>query len=296
MEAITNSREILNITVANGEDKIRLITESADTLSKLVITKMDKREAIKTNREFFNELEENGDYKTMYNLAKELDANGNGEGTLLLSIMYHNGDIVKQNFKKEVKLLRKAVKMGSQQAKFNFALAFVTGKGVKQSTSKAISMMEQLADYGFEPAIDFLYEDEEECDRECCNGGCGAGNLVKCGESLDVVMARFNAYIKEGDFKTAFDLATELDDMDIENGTYALSIFYHNGQHVAQNYTREVSLLQKAASTGYEPAIFNLAMAMSLGKGIEQDAETGFEMIYDLVEDGYEPAIEMMVA
>jgi len=137
--------------------------------------------------------------------------------------------------------------------------------------------------------------EEEECDCECCNGGCGAGNLVKCGETLDVVMARFTSLIEEEDYKTAFDLATELDDMDIENGTYALSIFYHNGQHVAQNYTREVSLLQKAASQGYEPAIFNLAMAMSLGKGIEQDAEMGFEMICDLAEDGYEPAIEMMV-
>lgn len=246
------------------------------------------------NTEIFNELVAKKDYKAIYNLAKKLDDKGIVEGTLTLSQMYHNGDYVKQNFKKEVKLLRRAVKMGSQQAKLNLALAFANGEGVKQSTSKGMSMMEQLANDGFEPAIDFLYEDE--CDCTCCNGECGAGNLVKCGETLDVVMDKFISLIEKEDFKTAFDLATELDDMDIENGTYALSIFYHNGQHVAQNYKREVSLLQKAASQGYEPAIFNLAMAMSLGKGIEQDAETGFEMISDLAEDGYEPAIEMMVA
>ncbi len=251
--------------------------------------------AYPNNTETFNELVANGDYRAIYNLAKGLDAQGIVEGTLTLSQMYHNGDYVKQNFKREVKLLRKAVMIGSQQAKYNFALAFATGEGVKQSTYKAMSMMEQLAADGFEPAIDFL-SDEEECGCECCNGGCGAGNLVKCGETLNIVMDRFALLIEKEDFKTAFDLATELDDMDVVNGTYALSIFYHNGEHVAQNYTREVSLLQKAASQGYEPAIFNLAMAMSLGKGIEQDAEIGFEMMNDLAEDGYEPAIEMMAA
>ena len=228
----------------------------------------------------------------IYESAKDLNSKGNVEDILALSQMYHNGEYVEQNFKKEVKLLRKATNMGSQQAKFNFALAFATGAGVKQSDHKAISMIKQLADNGFEPAIDFLNKDE--CD--CCNRGCGAGNLVKCGESLDVVMERFTALIEIEDYKTAFDLATELDDMDIENGTYALSIFYHNGQHVAQNYTREVSLLQKAASQGYEPAIFNLAMAISLGKGIKEDTEMGFEMMCDLADDGYEPAVEMMEA
>lgn len=246
--------------------------------------------AYTNNTEIFNELVATEDFKTIYNLAKELDSKGVVEGTLLLSEMYHNGDYVEQNYKKEVKLLRKAMKMGSLEAKYNFALAFSTGAGVKQSTYKAMSMMEQLAEDGYEPAIDFLYEDE--C--ECCNGGCGAGNLVKCGETLDVVMARFIALMEKKDFKTAFELATELDEMDIENGTYALSIFYHNGQHVKQNFVKEVELLEKAASKGFEPALYNLAVAISLGKGIEQNAELGYEIVCDLAEDGYEPAVELL--
>lgn len=252
--------------------------------------------AITNNTETFNELEESGDYKAIYNLARELDAKGNVEGTLVLSSMYHNGDYVKQNFKKEVKLLRKAVKMGSLQAKFNFALAFATGAGVKQSDYKAINMMEQLADIGFGPALEFLYEDECDCEVCISERGCGAGNLVKCGESLDVVMKRFVDFTEEGDFDTAFDLATELDEMDVVNGTFALSVLYHNGQGVEQDFSKEVELLEIASDVGFKPAIFNLAIAMSLGKGIEQDAELAFEMMCDLADAGYEDALEMMAA
>lgn len=253
-------------------------------------------EAITNNMEFFKELVTAGDFKSIYKLAKELDAKGVAEGTLILSKLYHTGYGVKQNFKKEVKLLRKALKMGSQEARFNFAMAYATGAGVKQNTYKAMSMIEQLAEEGFEPAIDFL--EEEECDCEVCQShrGCGAGNLVKCGESLDVVMKRFTTFINAGDFATAFELATELHEMEIANGTYALSIFYHNGNYVAQDFKKEVELLQIAAEQAFEPAIFNLALAISLGKGIEQDAELGFEMMVQLADDGYEDAIELLDA
>ena len=243
-------------------------------------------EAITNSTESFNKL------AVVHNKAKELDAKGDVKGTLILSTMYHNGDYVKQSFKKEVKLLRKAVRMGNLQAKFNLALAFATGEGVKQSTDKAMSMMEQLADDGFEDAIDFLYEDE--C--ECCNGGCGAGNLVKCGESLDVVMERFNSYIKDGDFKTAFDLATELDEIGNVDGTYAVAIMYHNGQGVTQNFVKEVEYLEKAISLGSKPALYQFAISNILGRGIEQDAERGFTIMNDLADEGYEDAIEMLVA
>ncbi|QSZ41209.1 hypothetical protein GJV85_03470 [Sulfurimonas aquatica] len=246
--------------------------------------------ALTNDTDIIKQLVEQNDYKTIYKLAKNLDEKGIVDGTLMLSVMYHNGDYVKQNYKREVKLLRKATKMGSLQAKFNLAMAFATGSGIKQNIDKAISMMEQLADDGFEPAIDFLYGDE--CD--CCNGGCGACNLVKCGETLDVVMARLIALMEKKDFKTAFELATELDEIDIENGTYALSTFYHNGQHVKQNFVKEVELLEKAASKGFEPALYNLAVAISLGKGIEQNAELGYEIVCDLAEDGYEPAVELL--
>jgi len=235
---------------------------------------------------------ETGNGKGLYQAAKELDANGDVEGTLILSEMYHNGDYVKQSYKKEVKLLRKAVKMGSPEAKFNFAMAFATGSGVKQSTYKAISMMEQLADDGFKPALDFLYE--EECECECCNGGCGAGDLVKCGETLDVVMERFTAFIDDEEFETAFSLASELHEMGIVQGTYALSIMYHNGEGVEQDFEEEVELLIEATEQEFEPAMFHLAMALTFGKGIEQDAETGYEMMADLADDGYEPALEIL--
>jgi len=96
-----------------------------------------------------------------------------------------------------------------------------------------------------------------------------------------------------GDLETAFELATELHEMEVANGTYTLSIFYHNGDYVAQDFKKEVELLQKAAEQGFEPAIFNLALALTMGKGIEQDVDIGYEMICDLADAGYEDAIEL---
>jgi len=248
--------------------------------------------ALRNDMDIIKQLVEQNDYKTIYKLAKNLDEQGIADGTLILSVLCHNGDYVKQDYKKEVKLLRKATKMGSLQAKFNLALAFGTGCGVKQNTDKAVSMMEQLAEDGFEQAIEFLYEDA--CDCACCNGGCGAGNLVKCGDSLDEVMERFMSIIEQEDYQTAFELATELDELDVPNGTYALSIMYHNGQHVEQDYEKEVELLKKASAEGFEPAMFNLAIATSLGKGIEQDLEIGYMMNENLASAGYEDAIELL--
>lgn len=253
------------------------------------------------NPERFNKLVANGDFKAIYNLAKELDAKGNTEGTLMLSSMYHNGDYVKQDHKKEVKLLRKATKMGSLQSKFNLALAFAAGKGVKQSTSKSMSMMKQLAEDGFDDAIDFLYG-ECECEaciaerESTCTCGCDAGNLVKCGESLEDVMKRFTSFMAEGYYRKAFDLATEIHEWGYVQGTFALSIMYHNGQGVRQDFKKEVELLEIAVEEGFEPAIFNLAIALTLGKGIKQDAELGFEMICDLADAGYEDALDLVAA
>jgi len=246
--------------------------------------------------ETINEFTANGNYKGAYAISKKLDVDGVIEGTLILSGLYHNGDYVKQSYKKEVELLKKAIKMGSSVAKYKLAAAYILGKGTKKKESKALRMMNELADVGFESALKFLYE--EECDCEACisERGCGAGVLVKCGESLDVVMERFVGFIKEGDFDTAFTLATELDGMDIVNGTFALSVLYHNGQGTEQDFAREVSLLEKAVKKEFEPAIFHLAIALTLGKGIEQDTELAFEMIRDLADAGYPDALEMMAA
>ncbi len=231
-------------------------------------------------------------FKEAYHIAKALDSIGVLEGTFALSQMYHNGDYVTQNYSMEVKFLQKASKQGFKLAQYRLALAFMLGKGVEQDLEMGYEMMFDLSNDGYEPAEEFLLvQDEYDC--ECCNEGCEEGILVKCGESLDVVMGRLVSFIEMEDFKTAFELATELHNIGVVNGTYALSIFYHNGDYVSQDFKIEVLLLQKAAEQGFQPAIFNLALALIMGKGIEQDVENGYEMIYDLADAGYEKAIEL---
>lgn len=80
----------------------------------------------------------------------------------------------------------------------------------------------------------------------------------------------------------------------IPNIDFVLSIMYHNGDGVKQDYYKEVKHLKKAARHGYEPAIFHLAMALATGSGIEQDADLGLDMMYALVDSGYGEAIELI--
>lgn len=95
-------------------------------------------------------------YEAAYTLAKKLEKQGNADGIMILSIMYHNGDYVEQDYKKEVELLKKAIKLGSLQAKFNLAIAMGVGAGIKQDAETGKKMINDLAKNNFQQAVDFL--------------------------------------------------------------------------------------------------------------------------------------------
>lgn len=108
------------------------------------------------------------------------------------------------------------------------------------------------------------------------------------------IMSKFNNFVGHNDMEGAYNFAKAHRHKSIPNIDFVLSIMYHNGDGVKQDYYKEVHHLEKAARHGYEPAMFHLAMSLGVGSGIEQDADLGLMMMNLLIDSGYEPAIKMM--
>ena len=93
----------------------------------------------------------------------------------------------------------------------------------------------------------------------------------------------------------ALDLAQELDELGIEEGTFCLSTFYHHGHIVEQNYDKEFKLLIKAAKHGSKRAKFNIASSYLGGLSVKKNERKAHKIMYKLANDGYEPAIYFLI-
>jgi len=89
----------------------------------------------------------------------------------------------------------------------------------------------------------------------------------------------------------ALELAQELNELGIEEGTFCLSTFYHYGHIVEQNYNKEFKLLKKAATHGSKRAKFNIASSYLNGLGVKENKRKAHKIMKKLADDDYEPAI-----
>lgn len=120
-------------------------------------------------------------------------------------------------------------------------------------------------------------------------------NLCTISENTNSTINKLEKHLKDENFKAASKTALELDGRGVVDGTYALSIMYHNGDGVKQDYKKEVELLWRASLRKHNPSIYNLSLALVAGKGVKPDAKLALYLMESLAEDDYEPALEMLM-
>jgi len=98
----------------------------------------------------------------------------------------------------------------------------------------------------------------------------------------------------KGDYEGTYRIAEQLHDKNIAIGSFVLAVMYHHGFYVGVDHYTEVLYLEKAAALGYQPAIFDLAIAHAADTWIELDTVKSMQMMSALANGGYEPAVEMM--
>ena len=239
---------------------------------------------------------DNGELELVYDTSKKLDASNIVSGTIVLSEMHYHGVCVEQDEIESERLLTKAVASGAEDEIFNFARLSSLGLGIEKDVVKGKQLMKRLENIGVERAITYSYGDECKCNSCRTEHGCGEGDVVKCGDSLEDTLTQIDECKEEEDLEMAFAIATQLHEWDIVEGTYELSRFYLYGKHVLQDLEKGVELLQIAASSGHEMAKYELACAHITGEGIEEDLSTGWFMMMNLSNNGYPDAIKVMGA
>ena len=89
----------------------------------------------------------------MYRKAAE---QGYDKAQFNLSVMYHKGYGVKQDYGQELKWLRKAALQGFVEAQFNLGAMYYEGQGVKGNYAGAIRWFQMAANNGSDRAKEIL--------------------------------------------------------------------------------------------------------------------------------------------
>lgn len=87
------------------------------------------------------------DYASAITYFTKVDKAKNPEGKTMLGMCYANKDYAKQNLKKAIKNLTKAIE-GSKVANYYLAAMYETGTGVEKDNKKAVELLKKAADAG----------------------------------------------------------------------------------------------------------------------------------------------------
>ena len=112
---------------------------------------------------------------------------------------------------------------------------------------------------------------------------------------IEKTIHKFNKFMEKGNIEKAYKIATKLDAKGEAIGSYILSLMYRNGDYVPQDFYKEVLYLEKAAALGFEPAIFSLATGDGAYTSIALDTVKSMNMMSELADGGYAPAVEIML-
>lgn len=99
---------------------------------------------------------QNNDFKAALNEFKAVEKAKITDGKVMQAVVLLNKDYEKQNFKKGVKLLSKAIEEGDAQALFYLGGCYEVGKGVAKDMDLAVRYVKQAAEMGYGPAECYL--------------------------------------------------------------------------------------------------------------------------------------------
>ncbi len=101
---------------------------------------------------------EKGDLHTAFNLVKPLAEQGNVLAQSLLGAMYHDGEVVQQDYQQAAKWFQKAAEQGNVDAQVRLGLMYGLGEDVKRNHKQAKIWFGKACKNGDQKACDILKE------------------------------------------------------------------------------------------------------------------------------------------
>ena len=158
-----------------------------------------------------------------------------------LGMMYLNGAGVPQNYKKALRLFKRAARLGSEVAKGDIALMYTTGNGVKQDDEQAFYWAQPSAEAGVATSLWIV------------------GGLYLEGQ------------VVQKDEEKAFRLIKKAAELGFIEAKHSVGMMYANGIGVKQDDEQAFYWLEQAALQGHRLARYPLGMAYANGKGVAKN-------------------------
>lgn len=229
-------------------------------------------------------------FEGVYGLSKSYDKarmwfekaynSGSIEATILIGIMYLEGDGVDVDFKKAVIYFKEAVEKGDEEARYLLGLCIFDGNGIERNRIKGLRMIREAANSNVIPAAVFLakaysgqkevvQKDEEETFKWCKKAAelgdmesqYNLGRFYQLGEG-----------IKQDD-RQAFKWFSKASEQGCFEAMNDLASFYVNGVCVRENPKKAFELYKCAAADEDIPeAVYNLGQCYKMGYGTNKDS------------------------
>lgn len=93
-------------------------------------------------------MEEDGDIERALYAYRYLAEQGEIAAIQKLAVLYHQGEIVEQNFQESVRWLKRGANLNDRFCIFNLARCYMQGTGVEQNTERVIAFLQRSAALG----------------------------------------------------------------------------------------------------------------------------------------------------
>jgi len=181
---------------------------------------------------------------------------GSRNAKVKLGNSYFYGEGVKKDAEEAVKWYRKAAEQGSADGQFNLGLCYDNGYGVKKDGEEAVKWYRKAAEQG-------------SADAQCNLGACYEDG-VGVEKNAEEAVKWYRKAAEQGDARAQRNLGW----------------CYEDGIGVKKDAEEAVKWYRKAAEQGYAPAQFSLGVSYVNGKGVKKDAEEGVKWYRKAAEQG----------
>lgn len=170
-------------------------------------------------------------------ILQRLAEKDNVNSLLRLAKMYEQGKFINRDYSKEIECLNKAISKNSAEGMFQLGRLYMLGWGMPKSKEKAVELFEKASEYNHEKANYQLYSVYYNENRE------------------QIALEKLKHAADSGYVPAMYE--------------YALHLLY--GEHITENVSTAVSILNACALQGNTEAIEKLRYIYSVGYKVPQD-------------------------
>ncbi|KAH3745275.1 calmodulin-dependent protein kinase [Pelomyxa schiedti] len=186
---------------------------------------------------------------------------GDASGLFRMARCYDLGQGVERNVKKAIKLYQKSVEGGCVTAMYGLSEHYMKGAGVPLDKAEAISLLQQCV---------------QKNDRQ------GLWRLGRCYDTGEGV---------EKNSSKAVELYQRAVGRGCSVAMCNLSEHYMNGDGITFDPEQAISLLERSSNLGYTPAMLQLAQYYREGKGVDVDIPKAISLLNQAAETGDDTAM-----